>query len=106
MLKRLKEKYHGFDFNPRKGLIWIALIFQFVFNCFGKKIKKDFDKKLSLIKLCRYLQDNINVLADLIIETCRNNLKKQTLATKALLKYCTYDKRNRQNYNDQLSHFS
>ncbi len=88
-------------------MILFLLIFQFVFNWFAKKIAKDFDKELSLFKLCRYLQDNnIDVLADLIKETCRNNLKKQNIAAKMLLKYCTYDKRNRNNYNDQLYQFA
>ena len=87
-------------------MILFLLIFQFVFNWFGKKIAKDFEKELSLFKLCRYLKDNIVVLADLIKEAYSNSLKNQSIETKALLKYCTYDKRNRQNYNDQLYQFS
>lgn len=87
-------------------MILFLLIFQFIFSWFGKKIATYFDRELSFFKLCRYLLDNMVVLADLIKETCRGNLQKQNNATRMLLKYCTYDKRKRQNYNDHLYLFS
>lgn len=87
-------------------MILFLLIFQFVFSWFSKKIEKIFDKELSFSKLCHYLQDNLGVLPDLIIKTFSNHLKKQSLTAKTLLKYCTYDKRKRQNYNDHLYQFA
>lgn len=87
-------------------MISFMLIFQFVYNEFSKRIKEEFGKELSILKLCRYLQDNLVMLATLIIETYRNNFKKLNAPIESLLKYCTYDKRNRENYNDQIYKFT
>lgn len=87
-------------------MISFLLIFQFIFSWFGKKISTYFDRELSLFKLCRFLQDNLVVLADLIEQTCRDDLQRQNNATRMLLKYCTYDKRKRLNYNSRLNQFS
>lgn len=105
------DKIHNVSTNQLKFIIIAKMIlflltFHFVFNWFGKKVTKNFKKELSLLKLCRYLKDNMNVLAELIKETCRNKLEKENPATKALIKYCTYDTRNRQNYNQKLSQFA
>lgn len=83
-------------------LLWIVLILQFVYELLITPIKKYYDKDLSFLKLTRFITDNKNVLSDLIALTNKNRIKDcQTL--KILAKYCTYDKRKRNNFAHQFS---
>ena len=82
-------------------LLWIVLILQFVYELLITPIKKYYDKDLSLLKLTRFITDNKNVLSDLIAITQKNKIKDcQTL--EILTKYCTYDKRKRNNFAHQF----
>ena len=83
-------------------LLWTVLILQFVYELLITSIKKYYDKDLSLLKLTRFITDNKNVLSDLIAITNKNKIKDcETL--EILAKYCTYDKRKRNNFAHQYS---
>ncbi len=75
-------------------MILFLLVFQFIFSWFSKRISKHFHQELSLLKLCRYLKDNVCLLPDLLKQVCANRLQKHSRSvTMLLLKYCTYDKK-------------
>jgi Transposase DDE domain len=83
-------------------LLWLVLILQFVYELLITLIKKYYDKDLSFLKLIRLLTEHKNVLCDLMGLTHKNKINDcQTL--KILAKYCTYDKRKRNNFTHQFS---
>lgn len=83
-------------------LLWAVLILQFVYELLISPIKKYYHKDLSLLKLIRFITDNKMVLRDLMTLICKRKIGDcQTL--KILAKYCTYDKRKRNNFAHQFS---
>jgi len=83
-------------------LLLIILILQFVYELLISPLKKLYNKELSILKLTRFIMDNKNVLGDLIAITDRNKIKDCEIL-KLLAKYCTYDKRKRNNFDYQFS---
>jgi hypothetical protein len=80
-------------------VLLLVLILQFVYEMLINPIKELFGRTLSLLKLARFLIDRKNVLNDLII--CAGRIK-ECQELKLLAKYCTYDKRHRNNFNYQF----
>lgn len=85
-------------------MILFLLFFQFVYNHFNEIVFKKSGKELSLLKLCKYLVANIEKLAILIVKTQNKKLNNKDVIP--LIIYCTYDKRKRHNYNQQLYKFA
>lgn len=81
--------------------IMIIICAQLIFIRCRLIIKTEFNKHLSLLKLTNYLLRNVNKIAD-IIEEINTSEQKSGRCMKALTKYCTYDKRNRRNYQQKI----
>jgi hypothetical protein len=81
----------------RARLIMIILFNQHLFNPLSRKIKKISDKQLSMMKFMRYISKNIDTIPR--ISDLQNIGEK---AIQALIKYCTYDKRNRLNFETKM----
>lgn len=83
-------------------LLWSVLILQFVYELLTKPIKEYFDMDLSFLKIIRFVTEHKNVLFDLMTLTNKNKINDcKTL--KIIAKYCTYDKRKRNNFVHQFS---
>jgi hypothetical protein len=84
-------------------LLMMVLILQFVYEMLIHPIKELYGKILSLLKLARFLIDRKNILNDLIIHT-KDGPKEKCEVLNLLARYCSYDKRGRNNFHDQLQH--
>ncbi len=81
----------------RARFIMIVLVNQHLFNPLLGKIKKISDKQFSMMKFMRYISRNINVIPKISdIQNISNN------ALQALIRYCTYDKRKRLNFEQKM----
>jgi hypothetical protein len=81
----------------RARFIMIVLINQHLFNPLLSKIYKISGKHLSMMKFMRYISKNINTISRL--SEIRN---VSSSALQALIKYCTYDKRKRLNFEQKM----
>lgn len=102
-------KIHNVSYNQLRFTIVAKMIlflftFQFVYNYYNEIVFEKSSKKISLLKLCKYLKDNMEELTKLIVKASKEKIENQDLT--ALIKYCTYDKRKRKNYNQQLYEFA
>jgi len=79
--------------------IMIAVFVQYVYNPCFEVIRSRYNRELSLLKLFCYLIKNIEHLPFLLTFATRLD---HCIAEKYLLKYCTYDKRKRTNFNQLL----
>lgn len=79
-------------------MIAVTLFYQAIYIPLIKPVREFCKRELSLIKLMRYIQRNLTAIPLLIAASrlCVSSLK-------IVAKYCTYDTRKRQNYN-QLEH--
>lgn len=77
--------------------IMIIICAQLIFKSCRLIIKTNFNKDLSMVKLTKYLIRNLNKIAK-IIKEIKNFNKEPEECIKALAKYCTYEKRNSRNY--------
>jgi len=81
----------------RARFIMIVLVNQHLFNPLLGKIKKISDKQFSMMKFMRYISRNINVIPKISdIQNISNNVLQ------ALIRYCTYDKRKRLNFEQKM----
>ena len=78
-------------------LILITLAYQSLFVPFAARLRRAASRPLSLMKFMRYLSRNLHVLTDLLDPHGPNPLLWQ-----ALLRYCTYERRRRPTFTDQL----
>lgn len=82
-------------------LIMILICIQYVFSPCRIIIKETTNKSLSLLKVTHYLIRNpdkiIKIITELIVEH-----NKPGKAINALARYCSYDKRKRINYEDEM----
>ncbi|MGE0090568.1 MAG: IS4 family transposase [Bacteroidales bacterium] len=77
--------------------IMIVLYVNIFFQPFYLKIRKQYGKFLSIMKLVNYLVVNPNSITEIIeIGKQKSQLREEIL--KPILKYCTYDSRKRLNY--------
>jgi hypothetical protein len=81
----------------RARFIMIIILNQHILNPVLCKIKEISDKKISMMKFMRYISKNIDVI--LMISDI-HNIRDKTI--KALLKYCTYEKRERLNFETKM----
>lgn len=82
-------------------LIMIIILTQFIFSPCKSLIKKIFKKNLSLLKVTRYLSRNPQKIIEIISELTHDNLNCSNAIT-ALARYCSYDKRKRSNYEQEI----
>ena len=76
--------------------IMIVIFTHCVFNPFLSIIRRRYNREVSLLKLFSYLTKNMNQLI-ILLQYASN--EKKCASEKMLLKFCTYDKRVRANYN-------
>jgi len=93
---------HQLKFILIGKMILLLIITQFIYAKVCHKIHKRTGKIISLIKLVRYLKDNVNMIAELL-----EIVKKKKFAVcdiiENLSKYCSYELRSdRTNYEQQL----
>ena len=81
----------------RARFIMIIILNQHILNPVLCKIKEISNKKISMMKFMRYMSKNIDVI--LLISDI-HNISDKTI--KALLKYCTYEKRERLNFETKM----
>jgi len=81
--------------------VMIIICFQLIFQPCKTIIKKQLDKYLSLIKVTHYLIRNPNKIIDIIIELSQySGSIEKPIST--LAKYCSYDKRKRLNFEQEM----
>jgi len=81
----------------RARFIMIIMVNQHIFNPLSFKIRKISDKQLSMMKFMRYISKNLDVI---YMISGISNISNRIL--KALLRYCTYDKRKRLNFETKM----
>ena len=81
----------------RARFIMIILLNQHIFNPLSQKIIKLSDKRLSMMKFMRYISINMDVINKILD---LKNISKKTI--QAIIKYCTYDKRKRTNFEERM----
>jgi len=79
--------------------IMIVVFVHYVYNPWIEIIRSHYKRELSLLKIFSYLTSNIDQLFIFLYFKSNRN---QCIAEKNLLKYCTYDKRKRLNFNQIL----
>jgi len=81
--------------------VMIIIYSQLIFKPCRTIIKKQLNKDLSLIKVAHYLTRNPNKIIDIIMELrlFSGNIEK---SISALAKYCSYDKRKRLNFEQEM----
>lgn len=95
---------HQLKFTILGKLIFLILIIQFVYEVLIHRIKIEYGKVLSLLKLVRYLTERKKIISNIIVGAKKHpNKLHETLIQ--IAKYCTYDKRRRNNYHDQIRQY-
>lgn len=85
-------------------MILLLLTTQFIYNKIQNIIRKKTKKNLSLLKLIRYLNDNIQIIPELLTIKERKYPRK---IIDSIVKYCSYECRmKRNNYEQQFSSFA
>lgn len=93
---------HQFKFILLGKMILLIIITQFIYAKINTKIFKLLGKTISLLKLVRYIKDNMNRIGELL-EIIKRKIFIVCDSIKILSKYCSYDPRNgRKNYEQQL----
>ena len=95
------DKIHNVSKNQLRvlftaRLIMIVFIYQRLFNPLSIEIKKA-GKRLSLMKFTLYIRNNIEVIHKILNV---HNIDEKTI--KALIRFCTYDHRKRENFESQI----
>jgi hypothetical protein len=81
--------------------IMILICSQIIFSPCKLVIKQKLNQTLSLVKVTRYLTRNPNKIINIIIELSRT-AEKLDITIKALARYCSYDKRKRPNFEQEM----
>jgi hypothetical protein len=81
--------------------IMILICTQFIFRPCKAIVKKMFNKDLSLLKITHYLMRHQKKIIDIILELYKCPLKKNE-TMKVLARYCSYDKRKRINFEQDM----
>lgn len=77
-------------------LIMVVVFTHYVYYPYASIIRSKFKREISLLKLFRFITNNLERVELLLFSECRKN---RNVAETNLLKYCTYDKRARLNFN-------
>lgn len=83
--------------------IMIIICIQYIFSPARMIILKHLQKFLSMLKVVRYLIKNPNKIT-LIVKELSLYKEKINYHLSALAKYCTYEKRNRKNFEQEIEH--
>jgi hypothetical protein len=93
---------HQLKFILIGKMILLLIITQFIYAKINPKIYKLAGKTISLLKLVRYLKDNINLIGELL-EIIKRKEFRVCDTIEILSKYCSYDRRNdNNNFEQQL----
>ena len=77
-------------------LIMVVVFTHYVYYPYASIIRSKFKREISLLKLFRFITNNLERVELLLFSECNKN---RNVAETNLLKYCTYDKRARLNFN-------
>jgi len=91
---------HQLKFILIGKMILLLIITQFIYAKINLKIYKLAGKTISLLKLVRYLKDNINLIGELL-EIIKRKRFRVCDTIEILSKYCSYDSRNDSNNFEQ-----
>ena len=83
--------------------IMIIVCIQYIFSPARRIIKKYREMELSMIKVVRYLMKNISKLIQ-IVKAIERYKDKLSYHLKALAKYCSYEKRTRTNFEQEIEY--
>ena len=84
--------------------IMILICTQYIFRPCKTIVKNIFNKDLSLIKVTHYLMRNPTKIIEIILELCEYS-EKPSRTINAIARYCSYDKRNRINYEQARNNY-
>lgn len=73
-------------------MMWLLVVTQFIYEVISKVVFKKTGKAISLLKLVRYLKDNVNVMAE-IMALIKRKIFDASDTIDILTKYCCYDTR-------------
>lgn len=79
--------------------IMIVVCIQIVYNPLSYLFRKLYNRELSLLKLINYLIKNTEKIIELLAAISENNYFKNKKIKETLIRYCSYDKRKRLNFN-------
>jgi hypothetical protein len=79
--------------------IMIVIITHYVYNPWVIKIREKYNRELSMYKLTKYLVKNPEVTIKILAKSRNFKLHNKFEIDNILIKYCTYDKRKRMNFN-------
>jgi hypothetical protein len=82
--------------------IMILICTQFIFRPCNIIVKKIFNKELSLLKFTHYLLRHTQKIIEIILELYECTFQK-TEIMKVLARYCSYDKRKRINFEQDMN---
>ncbi len=93
---------HQLTFILLGKMILLILITQFIYANISNRIYKQTGNLISLLKLVRYLKDNIIMINELLKAIKKKNyIGSESMAM--VIKYCCYDRRkDRKNYEQEL----
>ena len=77
-------------------LIMVVVFTHYVYHPYERIIRSKYKREISLLKLFRFITNNLEHVELLLYSECNKN---RCIAEMNLLKYCTYDKRARLNFN-------
>jgi hypothetical protein len=97
-------KVHNVSENQLRVLltarfIMIVVCIQIIYNPLSYHFRKIYNKELSLLKLINYLIKNTEKLIELLSAISGNDCFRIKKIEETLIRYCSYDKRKRLNFN-------
>jgi len=81
--------------------IMILICSQYIFSPCKLVVKKNLEKNLSLLKVMHYLNRNPSKMIEISTELIKNPTKPGATII-ALARYCSYDKRKRLNFEQEM----
>jgi len=87
-------------------LIMVVLYTQVMYEPLHLMIKNHHDKELSMIKFINYIVKNSHNTGRMLIDLQQGNSEIMLHHLNSLVRYCTYDKRKRLNFNQMMECFS
>jgi hypothetical protein len=82
-------------------MIMFLIINQLIYNPFKKLISMKMDRNVSLLKLTKYIIRNPTRIASLL-KDLKNNTDVVSQSISTIARHCVYEKRNRQNFEQQI----
>ncbi len=81
--------------------IMIIICIQYIFSPARAAVKKHLGKELSMVKVVRYLMKNTSKLIQ-TVNAIKNTNHKTNYHLNALARYCSYEKRKRRNFEQEI----